>query len=86
MRVVFHRNFEKKYIKLSARLKKRFKKRRDIFLKNEFDPQLHNHALGGKYKGYRSINITGDWRVFYKRIGRDTVVFVVIDTHSNLYI
>lgn len=51
---------------------------------NEFDPLLNNHALGGKYAGFRSINITGDLRVLYKKNG-EFVIFVKIDSHSNLY-
>jgi mRNA-degrading endonuclease YafQ of YafQ-DinJ toxin-antitoxin module len=41
--------------------------------------------LHGEYSGYRSINITGDLRVIYEPLGKNTVQFVIIDTHSNLY-
>ena len=51
---------------------------------NEFHPILNNHALSGEYEGYRSINITGDLRVLYRREG-EVVIFVTIDSHSNLY-
>lgn len=85
MKIILHRNFEKRYIKLSLKLKKKFKERRNIFLNNEFDPLLDNHSLQGKYKGYRSIDITGDFRVIYKTIRRNTVVFIIIGTHSELY-
>ena len=53
-------------------------------MSDEFDPILNNHALKGKYLGYRSINITGDLRVLYKKEG-NMMIFTVIDTHSNLY-
>ena len=85
MRILLHRNFEKNYEKLKKSEKQAFKERRDIFLKNPFDPILNNHLLGGKYKGYRSINVTGDIRIIFEALDGDLVYFVTIDTHSNLY-
>lgn len=85
MKIVVSRNFEKKYQKLRDSEKEKFKKRRNTFLINQFDPILNNHALKGKYQGYRSINITGDLRVLYELLDEDTAHFILIDTHSNLY-
>ena len=80
-----HKNFLKKYIKLRPGDKQKFKERRDLFLNDPFSPILNNHALEGKFKGYRSINIGGDLRVVYKLVADDIALFVTIDTHSNLY-
>lgn len=84
MIVHLHKNFKKGYKKLTESQKNKFKERRDLFMSNEFHPILNNHALSGQYEGYRSINITGDLRVLYKKNG-EFVMFVKIDTHSNLY-
>lgn len=84
MIVNLHKNFKKHYKKLTESQKRKFKERRDLFMQDEFDPVLNNHALRGKYQGYRSINITGDLRVIYKKELGD-VLFVAIDSHSNLY-
>ena len=85
MRILLHRNFDKKYRKLRDSEKQAFKSRRDIFFKNPFDPILNNHQLGGKYKSCRSIDITGDLRVIFKMIDENLAYFLIIDTHSNLY-
>lgn len=85
MKVSFHKNSEKKYIKLRPAEKERFKQRRDLFLNDPFDPILNNHALSGKYTGYRSINVGGDLRIIYKFLDSDSVLFAVIEKHSNLY-
>ena len=85
MIIILHRNFEKKYLKLSRKIKTQFKERRDLFLENPFHPQLNNHSLGGDREGQWSINITGDLRAVYVFKGRDTIIFIDIDTHSNLY-
>ena len=85
MDIRIHRNFERQYVRMPTNIQKRFKERRDVFMQNPFDPVLQNHALKGKYQGYRSINITGDIRAVYKLIDRDTIVFVDLGTHSGLY-
>lgn len=85
MQVIFHKNFDKNYKKLRETEKNRFKKIFEVFYIDPFYPSLNNHALSGKYEGYRSINIGGDLRVIYKMIGEDTYLFVTIDSHSNLY-
>lgn len=85
MKIVLHRNFEKQYKKLRPKEQNRFKERRDVFLNDPFDPVLNNHPLRGRYKGYRSINVTGDLRAVYRLLNDDTVLFVAIDSHSNLY-
>lgn len=84
MIIYLHKSFDKGYRKLTTSQKDKFKERRDIFLLDEYNPTLNNHALQGKYEGYRSINITGDLRVIFKRREND-VIFVAIDSHSNLY-
>lgn len=85
MIVRFHKNFEKRYKKLSNSQRKKFKEKIAIFLKDEFDPTLNNHPLKGKYKAYRSINVAGDLRAIYKRETKERAIFVTIDKHSNLY-
>ena len=85
MKIVLHRNFEKQYSKLRSNEKKLFKKRKDIFFIDPYDPVLNNHPLRGKYKGYRSINVGGDLRAIYRLINDNIAFFVAIDTHSNLY-
>jgi len=60
-----------------------------LFRLDPFHPLLHNHILTGEYKGYRSINITGDWRALYvekKTIEGEIVIeFRLLGTHSQLY-
>lgn len=84
MKIKLHRDFEKQYRKLKEREKKKFKQRRDLFLQDEFNPQLNNHSLRGNYSGLRSINRTGDLRAIYKKEG-NYAIFVAINSHSNLY-
>ena len=83
MRINYKRKFEKQYKKAPLKIKLAFKKRIKLFLKNPFDPILHNHSLGGELKKYRSIDITGDWRAIYSE--NKVIVFSAFGTHSQLY-
>ncbi len=85
MKIYFHKNFKKALKKLKSGEKKKLKERLKTFLDDEFNPILNNHPLRGKYKAYRSINITGDLRAIYKRKSFRRIIFVVLGTHSDLY-
>ncbi len=84
MIIYLHKNFIRGYKKITKNQKIKFKERRNLFIQDEFNPILNNHALTGKYKGYRSINVTGDLRVVFKRTENEAI-FTIIDSHSNLY-
>ncbi|TSC75217.1 MAG: Uncharacterized protein G01um101430_540 [Parcubacteria group bacterium Gr01-1014_30] len=85
MEIILHRSFEKKFIKRPPKIQEAFKNRRNLFLENPLHPLLNNHPLSGDRKGQWSINVTGDWRAIYVFRDESTVVFIDIDTHSNLY-
>ena len=85
MKYHLHKNFLKAYRKSSDKLKKAVKEKLVAFSKNPFLNELHNHTLNGKYEGYRSINITGDYRAIYKEVAKQEVVFVALGSHSYLY-
>jgi len=85
MQIILHRNFVKRFKKLPREVQNAFKKRRDLFLENSFHPLLNNHPLGGKFEGFRSINITGDVRVIYDALDQDLALFAAIGTHTELY-
>ncbi len=85
MRIFFRTYFQKKYSKLSEKLRTQVRNRIFLFENNPADPLLRSHPLKGKYKGYSSINITGDYRAIYTAIDKDTIEFIDIDTHDKLY-
>ena len=88
MRIRLSKRFDKQYNKASAKIKTAFDNRLQIFFENPFNPILSNHQLTGKYLGYRSINVTGDWRAIYyerKFSGEMVAIFEVLGTHSQLY-
>jgi len=85
VRIILSGTFAKRFEKLPKKIQGQFRKRRDLFIENPFHPLLDNHPLHGEYAGYRSINITGDYRAIYEPIKSDIAFFIKIDTHSELY-
>ncbi len=85
MKIYLHKNFLKQFSKLKEVHKLKVDERLRLFIVNPFDSALNNHALKGKYTGYRSINMTGDLRALYYKFNKDKYKFMVLDTHSNLY-
>ena len=85
MQILLHRNFLKDYARLPKKSRNKFKERRNLFIVNPFDPLLSNHSVDAAYPGWRSINITGDYRALFAVEAPNTVVFMRIGTHPELY-
>lgn len=76
--------FRKQWKRISKGIRDEAAARFEVLQVNEFDAVLNNHKLSGKYGEYRSINVTGDIRIAYKRI-QDGFYLFAIGTHSELY-
>ena len=88
MIVTYDHAFLKKLKKVDVRIRKSFKERILLFLKNPNDLILNNHPLRDEYIGYSSIDITSDWRALYteKYTEEDAVAyFTILGTHYELY-
>ncbi len=88
MKVRYSPDFYQKYKKADVRIQNRVDEKIEVFLKDPYDLQLDNHMLKRRWKGYRSIDITPDWRAVYKETQiRDESVayFVLIGTHKQLF-
>jgi len=86
MRVRFTKRFSKQYDRSPQKVKNAFNKKLELFIRDSRHPILNNHPLIGQYKGFRSINVTGDWRALYSEFeSSELVFFEFIGTHSQLY-
>src|SRR3989338_1371755 len=52
---------------------------------DEFNPLLNNHKLHHPYLGCSSINITGDWRLVYRKIDAECYQLRAVGTHHQLF-
>ncbi len=84
MKISYSKNFIKNLKKLDKSLRNKLLERIELFSIDPYNPVLNNHSLKGKYRDYRSINITGDYRALYLVYG-DKVIFDLVNTHSELY-
>ena len=88
MKVYFDAEFYRQYKKIDVRIQKSIDERIRIFRKNPNDLELNNHPLHEPYQGYKSIDITSDYRALYEEvtIGEDTIAyFTTLGTHDELY-
>ena len=85
MKVLFHKDFEKEYQRASPKIRAQFERRLILFVNEPSLPLLNNHRLRGEFKSLYSINVTGDIRAVYEVVNSEAVLFVLLDTHSNLY-
>lgn len=88
MNIRFGKKFGKQYKKAPDFIREAVDSRIILFKNNPLEPVLHNHALTGNFKGYRSINITGDWRAIFFESSENNariVIFIGLGTHSQLY-
>lgn len=69
-------------------IKSAFREARELFLDDPTHTHLRNHALREKFGGYRSIDVTGDWRALFKIKKSKTktiITFHILGTHTQLY-
>lgn len=88
MRIVYDPAFFDKLKKVDIRIKKSTKQCLMLFSRDPNSSILNNHPLRGQYQGYRSINITADYRALFKErtVGEETLVeFLYLGTHAELY-
>lgn len=89
MSIKYSTTFKKQYKKAPKKIQEKVKERISLFIQDPTNQILNNHALTGKFQGYRSINITGDWRTIYSiRVSPKSekeYYFELVGTHNQLY-
>ncbi len=85
MKVRLHKRFHKYFKKLPVKVQNKFAERLSQFVENPFHPILGNHAVDAAYPGWRSINITGDYRALFEIQADGVALFMKIGTHAELY-
>jgi mRNA-degrading endonuclease YafQ of YafQ-DinJ toxin-antitoxin module len=84
VKISYSKGFIKQAKKLSPELRQKLQVSLRVFGDNPLDPALRNHALKGKYREYRSIDVTGDVRALYLQ-KFDEAIFDAAGRHSQLY-
>ncbi|MGH8715172.1 MAG: type II toxin-antitoxin system RelE/ParE family toxin [Burkholderiales bacterium] len=80
--------FRKQYLKADKKIRTAFAQTIELFVEEPDHPILRNHLLREKFAGYRSINITDDYRAVFRETksgDRTTITFHMIGTHDEPY-
>jgi len=85
MRIFFTDAFKKRFKKLNSKIQKQFEARIGLFIKDTANPLLRNHPLKGNLVGLRAFSISGDYRVIYKILGKESIKLIDIGTHNQIY-
>ncbi len=86
MQIEYSRRFIKNFKKCPKYIQEKFSERLGLFLVNRSAKILNEHFLLGKLSGFKSINISGDYRAIFEVIDKEDVIyFISIGTHSQLY-
>lgn len=85
MEFSYSRIYKRQFRKLPQDLRYKVMERLELFMKDEMHPLLDNHPLRFEWKGYRSINITGDYRLIFKKESDLLVRLEEVGSHSELY-
>src|ERR1041385_2592148 len=87
-RIEFTELFNKQRRAAPHEIKIAFREALALFLEDSLTLQLRNHPLKGKLSGYRSIDVTEDWRAIFKQsqtTKQKIITFHMIGTHQMLY-
>lgn len=86
MKIVFHKNFEKHFKRLSPGLRAKTVDAIQLFGKNPHEKVLRNHKLKGKLEGKRAFYVVADLRVIFEE--KDDYLLVImldVGSHNQVY-
>jgi addiction module RelE/StbE family toxin len=83
-RIEFSPIFNKKLAKAPTEIKLAVRQALELFRENPHHEALRNHLLTERYAGFRSIDVTEDWRALYRE-EKERIMFADLGTHEELY-
>lgn len=85
MEIVLTREFEKRYARLPVFIQKKAEKQTSLFSKNPFYPSLHTEKLNPKGKEVWSFRIDRQYRIFFRFLAANRVLFLTVGPHGWIY-
>ena len=83
-RIEFSPIFNKKLAKAPTEIKLAVRQALELFRENPHHEALRNYLLTERYAGFRSIDVTDDWRALYRE-EKERIMFADLGTHEELY-
>ncbi len=85
IKIIITEEFEKRFQCLSVQIRKKAEKQEKLFRKNLFHPSLHTEKLEPKGKQVWSFRVDKSYRIIFRFIDRDTVLFLTVGSHDWVY-
>jgi mRNA-degrading endonuclease RelE of RelBE toxin-antitoxin system len=83
--ILLTEEFVKRYKQLSSSIQKKAEKQEQLFRQNPFHPSLHTEKLEPKGKQIWSFRVDRSYRVLFRFLERDKVIFLTIGPHDWVY-
>lgn len=81
-KIFYSSQFEKSFKKLPENIVLLFDDKQTFFIINPFNPLFKTHKLKGRLKEYYSFSINSEYRVIFKMINKNKILFLDIGTHE----
>jgi addiction module RelE/StbE family toxin len=85
LEIIITEEFEKRYQQLPKNIKRKAEKQEKIFRNNPFHPSLHTEKLMPKGKGIWSFRIGKRYRIIFRFLDKNRVVFLTVGSHDWVY-
>ena len=85
MRIEYTPEFEKQYRRLPISIKKKAEKQTDLLVRDPRYPSLRLEKLAPKSREYWSLRVDKRYRIIFRFLAEDAVVFVGIGEHDWIY-
>ncbi len=83
--ILLTEEFEKRYRKIPKPVQKRAIKQQAAFSENPFHPSLHTEKLIPRSKEVWSFRVDRKYRIIFRFIDGETVLFLTIGPHDWIY-
>ena len=85
MEIFVTAEFEERYNALTAAIKNKARKQEKLFRQNPFHSSLHVEKLEPKNKQLWSFRIDKKYRILFRFISKDKVIFLTVGHHDWIY-
>ncbi len=85
MEILITEEFQERYGCLPKQIQKKAEKQEKVFKNNPFYPSLHTEKLIPKSKDVWSFRIDKKYRIIFRFVSRDRVIFLTIGPHDWIY-
>lgn len=85
MEIFSTRKFKIEYNQLPKQIRQKAKKQEKLFKNNPFHPSLHTEKLIPKSKEVWSFRIDKKYRIVFRFLSRDSVLFLNVGPHDWIY-